>query len=614
MLSKKLFFATIGTLGLITVQPVVCAAQTVYEPGDISSILEDNSLRDTTTRYISVYSYFFPEEASRLGLTSVRNTLNDRSPETDAQALQALEAVRNSLLEITPQRLSEDKVAQYRLLQSALENNIGALEQNRLVHDPLYYAQALDAVYDLFLFPQNDERQTYTDLLGRLSALPKIAEQAKNNLTDTPPFRSRLAMEKAYYAYLSFDEISKRISSASFSNDPRDTEQANTRVRQAKTAVKAMFDLFKTLSQQDEWAQDFRMGTDAYTAHLKRYYHIADKPELLSKRLARHFESVQKDLWTALQPFELSADTEEVTVVENLNEPPQSETYADPQQKAKQKNNKKQKPVYTSPTANQFYALASQLQSPFSTDKLLEDILKQANTWSTQLVRSKVIPAPMSFALQPLPKYFAYQQLSVKIPAIRALFLRIPQGNKSAQKEALNRDYNDPESRLLVSREIVPGRFYQTYSTPSLLQRVLGSPTLGNGWEEYALQTAQEQGYFLTDEERLFVAWHNYRRALLALLDQRLHTQRDTYESALQFLTEDQGFTQEQAAAILNEIIRSPGEAVSYVIGGQLWQKAAAPYQKKWKNIGKVNALLLQAGNVLPEDLPGELKRLSQKK
>ncbi len=610
----KRFFALFLVMGFVVALPVLCPAQTVFEPGDINSILEDNMLRDAITKYTSVYSYFFPEEASLLGFTSTRNTLNDRSPETDAQALQAMQSVQSSLEDISEERLSANKVADYHLLQNAVANTVWKLEQNRLTKDPLYYTQALDAVYSLLLFTPQDKRQGLKDLLGRLQALPKVAAQARQNLTDAPSYRARLAMEKSYYAYVAFDTLAKAVTEGgSLTNDPRDAEQNNTTVKEAKKAIKNMFDFFKALSQQEELDVDFRLEADEYTAHLKRYYHITEKPEKLAKQLDRRFASSQKELAALLKLFELSAETEEVTVVENLNEPPQTEIQTPQKTEEKPTKEKEKQPAYVPPTANQFYAVAKQLQSPFTADNLLADMTKQANTFTTQLVRAKLLPTPISLSLQALPKYFSYQELFVKLPSLRIFFLRLPEGNQLAQQETLNRDFTDPSTRLLISTQLVPGLFYQAYSTNNPLRRVLGSETLANGWSDYALQIAQEQNYFLTDEERLFVAWHRYKRALLAVLDQRLNTRRYTYDEANRFLTEEQGFTAEQAAALINTIIRSPGQAVSYVYGTQLWQEAAQPYQKKLKNPGKVNALLLQAGNVLPEDLKEELKRISQK-
>lgn len=615
MYSKKIILAAIGTLGLLGMTATVCPAQSVYSPGNISSILEDNSLRDATTRYVSVYSFFFPEEASRLGFTTDRTTLNDRTPETDAQALQAIEAVRNSLNEISKERLSPSKIPDYDLLKNTLDNTIWTLNQNRLARDPLYYTQGLDAVYDLLLFEQPDKRQEHRDFLGRVSALPKLAQQARQNLTDTSPQLARLAMEKAYYAYLSFDEIAKRLSAGANLTADYNSENTDKIIHDAKIAIKSMFDWFKSLSQQEDMLLDFRLGKNPYYAWLKMHYHISDKPDILEKKINRHFENAQKELWLSLRPFELSADMEEVTMVEDLNELPQNASYVPSAGKnpSDAKDSKLPKPVYTPPTANQFYALAGQLQSPLTLDGLLEDLTKQASTFGTRLVRAKVIPATMSYSMTPMPAYFTYQNLYLQIPALRTLFVRVPSGNQLAKEQALRQDFNEPSYKMLISRELVPGHYYQQYSTTNFVRRALGSPTLDNGWKDYSLRIAESQGYFLTDEERLFLAWHRYYRAVSALVDQRLHTHQYTYDSASRFLVDEQGFTEEQAAKLLNEVIASPGQALSYVAGELLWKQYADYYQKKFKDEGKTNALLLQAGNVLPSDLKAELKRLYRK-
>lgn len=609
MSHKKLVLLGAIIIGLTLNTAVTTHAQNAYETGDITAILEDNSFRDVATRYMSVYSYFFPEEASRIGFTSDRNTLNDRSPETDAQALQAFEAIRNAMKEINKSRLSRSKIADYNLLKNALDNTIWQLGQNRLARDPLYYTQALDAVYDLLLFPQSDKRQEHRDVVGRVSALAKIAEQAKQNLTDASPELSRLAMEKAYYAYLSFDAIDKKIIEGA-SLDANSNENLEQVSKKAKAAIKSMFEFFKLLSKQEDTLLDFRMGKKPYQNWLKMQYQITDKPEVLERNLKRYFENSQKDLWNALRPFELSADLEEVTMVEDLNEIPQNASYAAPGKNPTKPSKKDDKPVYVPPTANQFYALAKQLHSPFQVSTLLDDITKQAATQATRLVRGKMLPTTMSFVTKPLPAYFAYRDLYLKLPALRALFLRIPTGNKLAQTEALDRDFNEPSSKILITRELVPGRYYQEYSISNSLRRTLGSPTMANGWKEYALRIAEKQGYFLTDEEQLFLAWHRYRLALSALLDQRLHSQQYTYDEALRFLTEEQGFPQEEALALLSESVAYPGRSVSYIVGDRVWQRYGEIYRKKLKDEGKLNVLLLQAGNVLPSDLKAELKRL----
>ncbi len=613
-MNKKLVCFGLFFLGLASVS-TMANAQSGLEVGSINAILEDNSLRDAATRYVSVFSYFFPEEATRLGFSNGNNLLNDRSANSDEQAQQALEAVVRDLDLIDLSNLSENKKSEYHLLKQTLQSNLWQLQQNRLTKNPLYYAQALDAVYDLLLVPQSNLRTKRLNLLGRISALPLVAQQAQENLEDVSPHLARLAMEKAYYAYISFDEVAKLITEGpALTNDSNDASKTEGAVQRAKGAIRQLFDLFKQLSQQESATQDFRLGEEAYATMLKDTYQITEKSASLSKVLEKQFDQAQHELASALEPFALSAEDEEVTVVEDLNEIPfiqhaQKETGKDAKpQKAK-------KPEYVPPTANQFYAVATQLESPFTlNDKVNEEINKQASAFMAQLVKDKVLPSKVAFKVQPLPAYFAYQQAYKFFPAYNAFFLRVPTGNELAKKEMLKQDFNEPAYKLFISQALVPGTYYQNSVTKSNVKRVFGTPLLANGWETYALNIANDQHYFLTDEEHLFFSFQNYLRAITALLDKRLHTQEITYEEAQNFLVENNGFTSEQAQQLLFSIIANPGQAVSYVWGNQVWEKAAAPYQKKAKNNGQVTSLLLQAGNVSPDDLTTELKQLSKNK
>lgn len=604
-MKHKLLLMGLCAAGLLTLSPAL-EAQT-FESGNISSILEDNSLRDMYARYTSVLTFFFPEEATRLGFTSGNHLLNDRTTQTDDQALQAFRAVQNSLEQIDIQTLSPNKQAEYTLLKDLLNRQIFELNQNRIIRNPLYYAQALDAIYDLTLAPSPDPRKHRTNLFGRAKALPKVVKQARENLIQAPPQLARLAMEKAYFAYLSFDEITQQINKgAQLFNDPKDVAEAQQTVRQAKAAVRQLFDLFKELSQPGAHiTDDVRVGDEIYYDLLASQYQIYDKPQQLTKLLDQRLDSAQHELFDALVPFQLSAaEEEEITVVDEFNEPTQTIVKKKPAKKFV-------KPSYSVPTANQFYAVADQLDSPFDLGKVQQEFTKQASALSSILLQNRAITSVTPLTIRPLGRYFSYQNAYLTGPAYGVFWLRLPQGNQTAKEEMLRRDYNEPTYKLLLSQSVIPGTYYQNQMVKNATRRLFGSPTLANGWTLYALSLANRSNYFVTDEERLFLAWQHYLRALAAVVDQRLHTRRYTYEGAMDFLTVRSGFTQEQAATFLGPILAQPGQALSFVWGANLLEKTTAPYALKAKP--NVMDLLLQIGNVSPQDLAKELKRVAKK-
>ena len=615
-MKKNCFFSLLGcACGLLAFS--AANAQTGFDFGNIDFLLTDNALDDAANRYASVTLTSEPERAGRLGFTSANAKLNDRSPRAQAAQLAALRAVRNALDEISAKQLSPSKRADLTLLKESMDDDIFALQQHRAESDPLYYAEALDAVYDVVLKPVSSPRRQRADLTARLNDLKNVADQAEKNLANPSAFLARLAMEKTYYAYISFDELVNIL--IQDAEDDIAAAQIKNQANEAKRSIKRMFDLFKEQSQQES-AADFRLGKEAYAEILKNRYQTTEPLAKLEKRFAQDFLSAQKQLAKALEPFaqDVSANEDEVTVIDGLNNQP----IVEEQKKEPAKKEKKaKKGKFVPPTAQDFYTVAKRItQAPAETD-LPALLTQEANQLAALLTDNGLLPAgQVAFTVKPLPQYYAYTQSDLFLPpfgnnARSDFFIRLPFGNRRAQAEQLVRDYNTPTRKLLTAQELVPGRFYQTAKTAGLsaARRFYPAQSMADGWNEYALKLASEAGYIVTDDELLFLAWHNYRRAAAALVDMRLQSRQYSYNDAMDFLVGENGFTQEDAEALIKESALNPGKAVGYAAGLDALERARAKYAKK---LGKKFSLadfhtkVLKAGNVSPNELAEELERL----
>lgn len=615
-MKKNCFFSLLGcACGLLAFS--AANAQTGFDFGNIDFLLTDNALDDAANRYASVTLTSEPERAGRLGFTSANAKLNDRSPRAQAAQLAALRAVRNALDEISAKQLSPSKRADLTLLKESMDDDIFALQQHRAESDPLYYAEALDAVYDVVLKPVSSPRRQRADLTARLNDLKNVADQAEKNLANPSAFLARLAMERTYYAYISFDELVDIL--VQDAEDDIAAAQIKNQANEAKRSIKKMFDLFKEQSQQES-AADFRLGKEAYAEILKNRYQTTEPLAKLEKRFAQDFLSAQKQLAKALEPFaqDVSANEDEVTVIDGLNNQP----IVEEQKKEPAKKEKKaKKGKFVPPTAQDFYTVAKRItQAPAETD-LPALLTQEANQLAALLTDNGLLPAgQVAFTVKPLPQYYAYTQSDLFLPpfgnnARSDFFIRLPFGNRRAQAEQLVRDYNTPTRKLLTAQELVPGRFYQTAKTAGLsaARRFYPAQSMADGWNEYALKLASEAGYIVTDDELLFLAWHNYRRAAAALVDMRLQSRQYSYNDAMDFLVGENGFTQEDAEALIKESALNPGKAVGYAAGLDALESARAKYTKK---LGKKFSLadfhtkVLKAGNVSPNELADELERL----
>ncbi len=603
-------------LGLLITAPAA-KAQAAFDFESIDTLIEDNRLTDAANRYASVTLSFFPERATRLGFSSANSRLNDRSAQTEAAALNALRAVQETVDEIKPAQLSPANQTDLQLLQDSLADDMWSLQQNRLENNPLYYAQALDAVYDVMLKKTTSSAQQKADLTARIGALPQVALQAQQNLVQPPAYLAQLAMEKAYYAYLAFDEVTDFLLQGV--EDDVSIAQTKQNARQAKQAIKQLFDLFKQFSQQDS-PQDFRLGQDAYRTVLANRYQLTQKPKKLAKRLEKNFRSAQEALAQALEPFALETADEQVTVVDDLNTDPSVQPLPqEPQKKAK-------KGKFVPPTAQDFYKAAQRMPTVPASRNWTAAFAQDAQTLAETLIQDGTLPAaPLSFSVKPLPAFYAYTRAYLFVPPFgnqyaptTDLFLRLPSGNKLARQEQLQRDFNTPTRKLLISGELVPGRYYQTVSGSQLsaIRRLYPSATTANGWSAYAQQLAAQRGYMATDEERLFLAWTQYRRAAAALVDVKLQTKQYSYADAMHFLTEENGFDQQDAETLLKDVSAHPGAAASWVYGLNTLEETRDYFAKKW---GKqftpayFHTLLMQAGKVPPDRLKEEMQRLDKK-
>ncbi|MGN0023807.1 MAG: DUF885 family protein [Candidatus Avelusimicrobium sp.] len=588
-------------------------AQEAFDFENIDSLLEENTLIDVSNRYAAVLQNYLPERAARLGYGSAAAQLNDRSAETQLHALRALQNVREKLKDVNVKNLSESKKVDFRLLQNALNNDIRRTEQSK--NNPLYYTEAFDAVYDVYLNDSLSPAKKRADLSARITALANTADQAEKNLSQPSAFLAQLAMEKAYYAYLSFDELAEYL----MQNAPDDfsTDQARTTAREAKRSVRRMFDLFKKLSQNED-GQDFRLGEESYAQLLSDEYQINISTAKLVKKLENNTKTARRNLSAALELFLTQTDAEEeITLLEDSNDVPQTV----PKKKTKKKKAKKGKPVLRN--AQDFYAVAKRTAPAKMDENAVSALQSQVAALSAELAQKNIFSAKQTvFNVRQAPRYYAYTHAFVFRPAYLGaapqFLLRLPAGNNLAKEEQLKRDFNTPVLKLLTAKQLVPGGYYQEEMGKnwSVWRKSYPASTTANGWKEYGALIAKEQNYIVTDDELLYYAWDGYRRALAAETDAKLQTKRFSYTDALNYLTQENGLEQAEAEQMLKDLASRAGEAVSRQEGLEIWQNAREKFRKKLGkkfNEADFHQKALQTGNVPPADVEAEISRLYEK-
>lgn len=588
---------------------------------NIDAIMEDNALTETANRYSALQLSYFPEAATRIGFESADSQLDRRDAERDAQALRAYNIVEETLKEVRRKNLSEQKKTDYDMLQARLALDKWALNSDRNASNPLLYSQAFDALYDLLIKNLTYRDLQDRDLAARIQALPNVAESAEKNLSTPSSFLSQLAMERAYYAYLSFDEIAQYLLARA--QDEVSRTQTRNDAAEAKKAIKKMFDLFKRLAQENP-EQDFRLGEKDFAFVLKNRYFVDQKFRPMEKYLTKNLAAAQQQLAKTLEMFALPAQQEEM-VVEDIQVP--GEETADgvtvtPLEPAPAPKAKKSKGPAPAVNAAQFYAIARRIVHDVKNQDFIKSLTNEAGNLAKFFAQDSTLPTSgVNFHLSQMPGYYAYFNAYRFMPPFGTqsnpendFLLRLPSGNEMTKQEMLDRDFNVFNLKLLMAGQLVPGVYYRAaYSQPLLssFRKMYSVPTLQNGWEVYAQHVANERGYIITDEEQLFLAWADYVRAVEALLDLRLHTRQMTYAEALAWLTEENGFDKAQAETMLKLSAAQPGQAISYIYGYDALKNLRAKYQKKQGkkfSLADFHAKVMSLGNIPPSRLEAEME------
>ncbi len=614
-MKKLTYFAVATAFTFLAGGWISSYAQETLDLDDIDTIMEDNTLNETAKRYSSVLLSFYPERATRIGVNAANSQLNRRESQQSAFALAALRSVQHLLDEVDEKNLSAAKKAERALLEKDLQAAIWQEEQNRVTQDPLYYAQALDAIYDVYLKQMASRLRQRADLEERIKALPSVAALAEKNLANPAPFLAQQAMEKAYYAYLSLDEITEFLLEAA--EDDITSNQIKREMLEAKRAARKMFDLFKTFSQEEN-STDFRLGEDNYSAVLTNFYSVNDTPSKVVKNLSAKVTQTQRQLSLTLDPFLQAAETDEVTIIDGNGETP-----ATPVKKPAKKKKRKGLIIRN---GQDFYAVAKQVIENASAPDPIPTLKADAQHLERFFNQTGALPAQnILFVVSPMPQYYSYTRAYLFVPPYgdqvsskTDFFLRVPSGNTLSRKEQTQRDFNEPTRKLMLSGELVPGRYYQARATEniSFIRRWYPSETMANGWSMYAKRLAKEKGYIYKDEELLFLAWDEYKHALAAFVDAKLHLRQFSYSDALSFLTQEHGVDQAEAEDMLKSSAVYPGKAVSYWVGLDALEQVRDHYrhkQGKKFNEADFHAKLFQVGNVLPDWLQREMERLYQK-
>jgi uncharacterized protein (DUF885 family) len=134
------------------------------------------------------------------------------------------------------------------------------------------------------------------------------------------------------------------------------------------------------------------------------------------------------------------------------------------------------------------------------------------------------------------------------------------------------RSHHDAWIPIIAVHEAYPGHHVDALKTrgnPRLLRKIVREPIFSEGWGLFTEEMMFEMGFLQGDDVRLTQLRNRLWRAARVILDVSLHTDRMTFEEAVDFLAERVRFERYAAALEVGMYTERPTYVLGYLIGMQ---------------------------------------------
>jgi uncharacterized protein (DUF885 family) len=469
-----------------------------------------------------------PEFATELGDHRFDDQLSDYSPAARESQLARAKQFRDSVKEFSDiSTLTGANQVDARILAENIDNEIFELEELKESDwNPLVYNQSLaNSLYLLVARDFDTAEKRIPNLRKRMEAIPRVIEQAKQNLQHPPRVHTETAIEQTTGAInLVREGLSPLLERA-----PRMKKDLTP--LQEKTA--------KALDEYKQWLQkdllprsdgDFRIGADKFRKKLRFALASDLSMEEIMKRAQADLQQTQTAIYETALPLYKKyspnanasdlADKKRVTraVLDKLAEQhPDDNTIVGYCQKVVGE-------------ATDYVKKHDLVTVP---EKPLDVIVMPEFKRGTGIAYCDS-PGPLEtsgktfFAVEPTPKDWTKQR-----------------------KESFYREYNNYMIRDLTVHEAMPGHYLQLahaneFKAPTMVRAIFRSGTFVEGWAVYTEQMMAEAGYG-GPEVKMQQLKMRLRSICNAILDQSIHAGNMSEQQALDLMMKE-GFQQEGEA------------------------------------------------------------------
>ena len=458
------------------------------------------------------------------------------------------------LAKIDMAALTPEDRADYDIINDSIALQLAELDTlQSYKHNPTLYVELVgNALFTPFVLDYASLDERYKHINSRLSKIPALLGQARQNLTDAPEIWTRVAMREN-------DGNRDLILNTLGPNCPK---QSDGEFRRASSEAVNAIDEFTRWLDTDlsKRTSDWRLGTGKYALKFGPALSLGQTPaqvladaEAELQRTRTEMLETARTLHAKMFPgVALPADAAKLTGAVlgkiALKHGKAATYFEDARQDLAD--------------VRQFIAAKGFVTLPGQDNlKVIETPVFMRGIYSV----GGFNPAPPL-----MPHLGAFYWLTP-----------IPATMEPARMESKLREYNFYGLKLLTIHEALPGHYLQFEyanrvmpNTRRLLRAVFGNNPYVEGWAVYATKLTIEHGYLDNDPE-LLLTWHKqYLRAVAnAILDVRMQTGKMTDEQAMDLMVNQTFQENEEATAKLQRVKLSSTQLPTYFTGYRAWMR-----------------------------------------
>lgn len=555
-----------------TAPPAATSKETMNdEPSD------DSAIAKAGEEYLELFADIHPEDATALGLHQHDGELDDRSIAGDDKNVEREVALLASLEKrFENAKASPSAKTDLAMLLGALRCDIRKKRVLRpLQRKPDVYVEPLNAIFQMTARSYAPAPERARNVVLRLEKIPKVVDQAKQNLLNPPRVWTEVAIDRASSAKAFLEQQRAFLVGAL----PDET----ARVEAALKVATGAYDDYRRYLQKEVLPRSnggFSAGRELFEYLLKHDYFLdegADELLATGKKVFAETNARMNEVAKRIDPK--AKGWPEVTAKLKAKHPDADELLD----------------AYKKEVSRARAFLVAKDAVAFPPGDDLEVIE------TPTFMRSTVTAAydqPPPFDAQTTKGFFFVTPVDKSLP-------------KKRQEEMLRE--NDWADIVDTSvHEAYPGHHLQlsfARRSPSRIRRALDRAIFSEGWALYSEELMAELGYY-DDAQRLIQLEWALVRAARIILDVGLHVGGMTFEQAVKMLTDEVHLERPLALSEVKRYTETPTQPSAYMIGREkIFELRARAQQRDGAkfSLKEFHVDLLSRGTVPPPLLAKEM-------